>query len=560
MASHSDQYCIDLPTVPATENKILVTGASGFIGGELIPELIARGYKLRIMVRSNVAMYRERWPSVEVVVADVLDYSQLKEALEGIDCAYYLIHSLHSASRFQELDALAARNFRQAAEENHLKRIIYLGSLGDPESQLSDHIRSRIKVAEELQKGNIPVTFLRAAVIIGSGSASYQIIHHLVRNCPVFLFPVWAKSKCQPIAIRDVIRYLVGCIENKETSGKVLDIGGQDILTYRDMIKIEAQIIRKKRLFLNSGFSTMSIYIRMINALTPVDHDLIKVLLESCTNDVLCLNTDIKNMIPYEPLCYREALVNALPIELKENPFYKKGNDVSQLGFQLQVLGPPHKSMGFISDIRYFLLHKPDEATLVHFDSLAERENYTFRILQRLGVEVTTFKILNVHKIGINAPVKNVFEELLQWNGDSSCWPNHIAKVVNRNNRLENLSIYLFGWTKFIPLFKLSAITIKKIPDAVGADNARYLLYKCRGGYPIGIFSMYVRSSIADQNEKEQSQLFLVVGFNFYGKEKWSNRNLINRMWEAIHDRVTLNVMNRFKQLCEWRFDKFKKG
>ncbi|WP_372639678.1 hypothetical protein [Ancylomarina sp.] len=237
------------------------------------------------------------------------------------------------------------------------------------------------------------------------------------------------------------------------------------------------------------------------------------------------------------------------------------------------VLRPPNKSTNIFTDIRYFLIHKPEIPTLIHFNTILERENYTYRILQRLGIEVSSFKILNIHKIGINAPAKYIFEELLKWDGDSSCWPNHIAKVVNRNNSLENLSIYLFGWMKFpswikksllgrsfIPLFSLNAISIKKIPDPVGTDNARYLLYKSRGGYPIGVFSMYLRSSIPDLEETEQSQLFLMVGFNFYGKEKWSNRNLINRMWEAIHDRVTLNVMNRFKQLCEWRFEKLKQG
>lgn len=237
------------------------------------------------------------------------------------------------------------------------------------------------------------------------------------------------------------------------------------------------------------------------------------------------------------------------------------------------ALRPPNKSTNIFTDIRYFLIHKPEVSTLIHFNTILERENYTYRILQRLGIEVSSFKILNIHKIGINAPAKHIFEELLKWDGDSSCWPNHIAKVVNRNNSLENLSIYLFGWINFpswikksllgrsfIPLFSLNAIRIKKIPDPVGTDNARYLLYKSRGGYPIGVFSMYLRSSIPAQGETEQAQLFLMVGFNFYGKEKWSNRNLINRMWEAIHDRVTLNVMNRFKQLCEWRFEKLKQG
>jgi len=237
------------------------------------------------------------------------------------------------------------------------------------------------------------------------------------------------------------------------------------------------------------------------------------------------------------------------------------------------ILRPPHKSTNIFTDIRYFLINKPEVHTLIHFNSTLEREDYTYRILQRLGVEVSSFKILNIHKIGINAPAKYIFEELLKWDGDSSCWPNYIAKVVSRDHSLEKLYIYLFGWVNFpswiknsllgrtfIPLFMLNAITIKRIPDSGGYDNARYLLYNCNGGYPIGVFTMYVRSSIAEQKENEQSQLFLMVGFNFYGKEDWSNRNLINRMWEAIHDRVTLNVMHRFKQLCEWRFEKFKGG
>jgi hypothetical protein len=145
--------------------------------------------------------------------------------------------------------------------------------------------------------------------------------------------------------------------------------------------------------------------------------------------------------------------------------------------------------------------------------------------------------------------------------------------VINKNNSLENLYIYLFGWTKFpqwiknsffgrnfIPLFALNATNIQRIPDTSESDNARFLLYSCTGGYPIGIFSLYVRSSIADQQELKQTQLFLTVGFNFYGREKWSKWNLLNNVWETIHNRVTSNVLNRIKQLCEWRFEKIQMG
>ncbi|MCF8244156.1 MAG: hypothetical protein K9J37_03750 [Saprospiraceae bacterium] len=237
------------------------------------------------------------------------------------------------------------------------------------------------------------------------------------------------------------------------------------------------------------------------------------------------------------------------------------------------MLNPPAKSEGFLSDIRHFLLHRPELPTLIKFNTKEEREDYSFRILQRLDIGVSEYRILNIHHIGVNAPAKYVFEELLKWNGDSTCWPNHIAQVARKHEQLEHLNIYLFGWKKYpawlknglfglkyIPLFKMDAINLHKIPDAVEADNARYLLYKCSGGYPIGVFTLYVRSSIENLQEEEQSQLFLMVGFNFYGKENWSELKLINRTWELIHNRVTSNVLNRIKQLSEWRFEKIKNG
>lgn len=562
MEANLDRFCYDLPTEPATKNKVLVTGGTGYIGGELIPELMARGYYVRVLVRSFSPKFKERWPSVEVVVADILDYSTLEKALEGIQCAYYFVHSLHLGSKFKEIDALAAKNFRKAAEKCNLNRIIYLGSLGNSDGTLSDHLSSRLEVAEYLQEGKIPVTFLRAAVVIGSGSTSYKIINHLVRNCPLFLLPSWANSRCQPIAIRDVIKYLVGCLEKEETTGKTFDIGSQDILTYRMMLKIQARVLKKKRLFIKSGFSSVNIYTKVSSLFTPVSPTIIKALMESCVNDVVCNPSDIEKLIPFQTISYTEALERALVRESQKKVFNKKKTLKTQLSNgrnQSSALKPPNRSKGLFSDIRYFLLDKPLPRTMIDFETISERENYSYRILQRLDTKVSAYKILNIHKIGINAPAKYVFEELLKWDGDSTCWPNYIARINKQNNRLENLSIHLFGW-KSLPLFVLNAISIKKIPDPAETDNARYLLYKCSGGYPIGIFTIYVRSSIASQEEKEQSQLFMMVGFNFYGKENLSKVNLINRMWESVHDRVTLNVLHRMKQLSEWRFEKIQHG
>ncbi|NNJ70810.1 MAG: NAD(P)H-binding protein, partial [Kiritimatiellales bacterium] len=206
-----DWLCTDLPTRPRPEiGTVLVAGATGYIGGRLVPELIGRGYAVRVMVRAESSEHAERWPEAEIVVADALDQEEVLQALDGVHTAYYLIHSmLFGLHKFEDADAHAARNFREAAEAQGVRRVIYLGGLGDTKTALSTHLASRSKVAEEFEQSTVPTTILRAAIIIGSGSASYEMISHLVRRIPVFLVPGWAKTKCQPIGLRDVIKSLV---------------------------------------------------------------------------------------------------------------------------------------------------------------------------------------------------------------------------------------------------------------------------------------------------------------------------------------------------------------
>ncbi len=237
----------------------------------------------------------------------------------------------------------------------------------------------------------------------------------------------------------------------------------------------------------------------------------------------------------------------------------------------MPVNAPPDSSKNLFSDIINFLLHRPEYQTLVTFQSAQERLEYSQRIMQRIGINTNKYSVLNIHKISVNAPPSYVFEELLQWNGDSTCWPNHIAKVDRIDNDLGKIRILPFGWKKFpwntksilgmklIPLFLLNALKFKVQPDGFDFDNARYLLYDCSGGYPIGIFTMYVRSSVMELGEKGKSQLFFGVGFNFYGDQNWKNkRKLINKAWEIVHNRVTANVLNRLKKLSEWRFTKIQ--
>jgi uncharacterized protein YbjT (DUF2867 family) len=284
-------YCEDLPTVPRPDlGPVLVTGATGYIGGRLVPELLARGYKVRAMVRAPSPEHRERWPAAEVVVADASDPVALQRAMDGVHTAYYLIHSLLLGPRqFEVQDMANVAAFRLAAERRGVGRIVYLGGLGDVRTELSPHLRSRAKVAEELKRSSIPTTVLRAAIIIGAGSASYEIIRHLVKNVPVFAIPYWSRTRCQPIAIRDVIRYLVGVHETPETAGGSFDVGGQDVLTYESMMRTLAKLMGRRRLFFHCPYSNIRFYAYLASLLTPVPTPVTLSLMEGLRNDELLL-------------------------------------------------------------------------------------------------------------------------------------------------------------------------------------------------------------------------------------------------------------------------------
>ncbi len=320
--------CKDLPTKPISDlGTILITGASGYIGGRLIPELIARGYKIRLMVRGDEDVYKTDWPDTEVIEADALDINQLNDALVGIDTAYYLIHSMQlGLEEFEDADIQAAQNFRKAAEKNRLKRIIYLGGLGDKTSNLSSHLRNRIEVSEELKKGTVPVTILNAAIIIGSGSASYEILHHLVKRLPFIITPHWTKNRCQPISVRDVIKYLVGVLEVPETASKQFDIGGKDILTYLEMLKTTASILEKKVIFIPFTIPTLSLYAYGVSMITPVPFAISQCLIQGLKNEVVCQDDSIKKYVPFETISFKESTLRAMTRE-EQDKVYTRWSD-----------------------------------------------------------------------------------------------------------------------------------------------------------------------------------------------------------------------------------------
>lgn len=222
---------------------------------------------------------------------------------------------------------------------------------------------------------------------------------------------------------------------------------------------------------------------------------------------------------------------------------------------------------GVLSDLRGFFLSRPTIPTLIEYSTDEEREDYSQRIRQRVGISVTGYNILNIHRIGIRAPVKFVHEELMRWDGTSSYWPNHIATVESIEGSREHIQIVVLGrlthflrnWrrpsaAKFGTLFKMTALNFQHVPKPSDVDNARFLLYECSGGYPIGVFCMYVRSSVKEQEDEDLAQLFIAVSFNFYGRKGRPRVPLIGRVWELVHNRVTANILNKFKRDCEADF------
>jgi uncharacterized protein YbjT (DUF2867 family)/uncharacterized protein YndB with AHSA1/START domain len=297
---------------------ILVTGATGYVGGRLIPRLLESGYRIRAMGRSETKLKSRPWgnhPMVEIAKGDALDLESLKKATAGCRAAYYLVHSMNPQQKnFEKADRKAAENMVASAAEAGLERIIYLGGLGDPDNpQMSKHLRSRFEVARILQSGIVPTTFLRAAMILGSGSASFEILRYLSERLPVMITPCWVNTPCQPIAIRNVLKYLQGCLESEETKGKTFDIGGPEVLTYRKLIEIYAEEAHlTKRLIIPLPYLTPKLSAYWIHWITPVPASIAVPLAEGLNIPVICKENRIRSIITQRLLTCSEAIRLAL--------------------------------------------------------------------------------------------------------------------------------------------------------------------------------------------------------------------------------------------------------
>lgn len=289
-------------------STVLVTGATGFIGRRLVPALVEAGHDVRAMTRRPEAYDGQGTP----VGADVSDPDSLRPALEGVDVAIYLVHSLDDPD-FERKDADAARNFSAAAAAAGVSQIVYMGGLGDDDGELSAHLRSRREVEGLLGTDGVPVTVLRAAIVVGHGGISWELTRQLVKNLPAMIVPKWVGTRTQPIAIDDVVRYLSGVVGKEEALGRVFEIGGPDQLTYREMLQGVALAMNGRKLpivvvpLLTPGLSS-----RWLALVTDVDVTTGRNLIDSMSTEVLVRDTSIRDVVPGEPLTYAESVRRAL--------------------------------------------------------------------------------------------------------------------------------------------------------------------------------------------------------------------------------------------------------
>ncbi len=359
--------------------RVLVTGATGYIGGRLVPALLEAGFDVRVLARQPVKLRDRPWADrVEVVSGDVSDPADVAEALSDVEVAYYLVHSLTSGSSFAAEDRAIARVFATAAGRAGVRRIVYLGGLvppGVPADQLSDHLRSRAEVGEILRGSGVPTAELRAAVILGSGSASFEMLRYLTERLPAMTTPRWVSRRIQPIAVRDVLRYLVGMADLPPEVNRTFDIGGPDVLTYADMMRRYAAVAGlRPRLIIPVPVLTPGLSSHWVGLITPVPASIARPLVESLRHEVVCHEHDIAAHVPDPPeglTGFDEAVRKALT-QVREATVATRWSEASYPGTSAQPWpGDPEWTGGTLyRDVREQTVQAPPEAVWEVLDSI----------------------------------------------------------------------------------------------------------------------------------------------------------------------------------------------
>lgn len=290
--------------------NVLVTGATGFVGRSLVPALVTADHTVTAMTRDAGSYCPPE--NVLVVEGDLLEPSTLESVFEDIDVVYYLVHSLQAGREFAARDRAAARNFAHAASEAGVDRVIYLGGLGETGEELSEHLRSRREVETVLARGEYDLTTLRAAIIIGAGSTSFRMIRQLAGRLPLMITPQWVRTACQPIAIRDVIEYLVGVLDEPGTAGETFDIGGPDIRTYEEMIRRTAKLLGKHPIIIPVPVLTPALSVYWVDLVTDVPKSVAHPLIYGLKNPVVVTDDRIRELLPIELTSFDEAVEQAL--------------------------------------------------------------------------------------------------------------------------------------------------------------------------------------------------------------------------------------------------------
>lgn len=365
--------------------KILVTGATGYVGGLLIPRLLEAGYDVRILVRNQQKLKTVTWRKrVQIIVGDVLERASLLSALEGADAAFYLIHSMIGGSDFAEQDKIAAKNFGELAKNVGVKRVIYLGGLGDPNTNLSEHLRSRQETGDTLRKTGVCLTEFRAAIIIGPGSISFEMIRYLTERIPIMICPRWVKTKVQPIAIDDVIYYLVESLKTPDSKDQIIEIGGADVLTYGEMMKGYANVRGLHRLLIHVPVLTPRLSSYWIHWVTPISASYARPLIEGLRNEVIVRNNKASAIFPeIEPSNYKDAVHQAL--SLLDPDYFEVEFDTSK---DTKVVCFTKIQKGMIIEVRQKIVHSDAESVYKSFTELGGPNRWPCNLAWRMRAAI----------------------------------------------------------------------------------------------------------------------------------------------------------------------------
>ena len=357
--------------------RVLVTGATGYVGGRLVPLLLAAGYRVRVLIRDPDRLEGRSWrEQVEVAVGDVLDPPTLPAAMEGVDAAYYLIHSMRGHDDFSDRDLRAARAFAGAAASQRVERIIYLGGLGDSTGKLSEHLRSRQETGAALREAGVPVTEFRASILVGSGSASFEMLRALTERLPVMICPRWVYTRTQPIAIRDALSYLVAALDTPESRGKIIEIGGSDVLTYRDMMMIYARLRGLRRFIIPAPLLTPRLSSYWVHLVTPIPSGIARPLIDGLSVEVIVTDDRARTLFPdIRPTDYKTAVMRALA-KLEASDVETSCSDalVSSLGDRRPVVFTSQD--GMLVEQRQRVVNAPPAVVYGEFATLGGRRGW----------------------------------------------------------------------------------------------------------------------------------------------------------------------------------------